>query len=204
VGYDRAGFRVIGVDIVDQPRYPHEFVQGDFLALLSDLIAKYRPVGLAGSPPCQSYTPLGALHPHKTYPDLIAATRVAFQDSGLPYVIENVMTAPLNHTSSIVLCADNMGMRTVRHRRFEYGGGLTLTQPAHFPHRARTATSRRRERWAAGWHVSVTGDVGVYVGPEALGIDWMDGDGLSQAIPPAFTERIGAELMRQVRNPFAA
>lgn len=30
----------------------------------------------------------------------------------------------------------------------------------------------------------------------AMGIDWMTRDELSQAIPPAFTDYIGAQLMR--------
>jgi DNA (cytosine-5)-methyltransferase 1 len=103
-----------------------------------------------------------------------------------------------------VLCADNMGLRTVRHRRFEPGGGLVLTQPRHTPHRARTATKRRRELWDQGWHVSVTGDVGVYVGPDAMGIDWMTGNELSQAIPPAFTNLVGLQMLAQIRSEQAA
>ncbi|MFC3454049.1 DNA methylase [Amycolatopsis speibonae] len=193
MGYHVAGFEVVGVDIEPQPNYPFEFHRADALEFLRTFGREFDAVH--GSPPCQHYSPLGALSPHKTYPDLVHPTRLALRETGLPFVIENVMSAPLDKSRSVVLCADNMGLRTVRHRRFEYGGGLALTQPAHQPHRARTATSRRRERWAQGWHVSITGDVGVYVGPEAMGIDWMTGDELSEAIPPAFTRWIGERML---------
>jgi DNA (cytosine-5)-methyltransferase 1 len=190
VGYHRAGFDVVGVDIAPQPRYPFEFHQADALTYpLAGFDA------IHASPPCQHASPLGALSPHKTYPALIEPTREALRAWGGPYVIENVMAARLDRRASVVLCADNMGLRTVRHRRFEPGGGVLLTAPAHRPHRALTATSRRRERWAQGWHVSITGDVGTYVGPEAMGIDWMTGNELSEAIPPAYTQFIGQQLL---------
>jgi DNA (cytosine-5)-methyltransferase 1 len=32
----------------------------------------------------------------------------------------------------------------------------------------------------------------------AMGIDWMTGEELSQAIPPAYTEWIGKQLMREM------
>lgn len=193
MGYHRAGFEVVGVDIHPQPNYPFEFHQADAIEFAKEHGGQFDAIH--ASPPCQAYSPLRALNPDKVYPDLVEITRGALQTLVKPYVIENVMSAPLDRERSVVLCADNMGLRTVRHRRFEYGGGLVLDQPPHIAHRAKTATSRRKERWGQGWHVSITGDVGVYVGPEAMGIDWMSGDELCEAIPPAFTEYIGTRLM---------
>ena len=190
MGYHLSGFDVVGVDINPMPNYPFEFHRGDALEFLAAHAAEFDVIH--ASPPCQSYTPLGALHPHKTYPDLVAATRWALVMWGGPWVIENVMTAPLDKDSSIVLCGGMFGLRTYRHRRFE--SNHSLTAPEHPKHVAKTATKQRRERWALGWHVSITGDVGTYVGPEAMGIDWMTGNELSEAIPPAYTEWIGRQL----------
>ena len=194
-GYRRAGFEVVGVDIAPQPNYP-----GDDL-VLGDAVSFIRHHGhlfdaVHASPPCQAHSPLGALSPDKVYPRLIEPTRQALEVTGRPWVIENVMAAPL--VGGIVLCGGMFGLRTYRHRRFEPGGGLVLTAPDHPPHVVRTATSRRRERWDQGWHVSVTGDVGTYLGPEAMGIDWMSGDELCQAIPPVYSFVIGCQLMALV------
>ncbi|MFI6870862.1 class I SAM-dependent methyltransferase [Nocardia sp. NPDC050406] len=195
-GYRRAGFEVVGVDIVAQPRYPFTFHRADAIEFLTAHGHEFDAVH--ASPPCQEYTPLHALHPEKTYPDLVAATRDALEALGKPYVIENVMSAPLRKDRSITLCGGMFGLRTYRHRRFESNIGLRA--PSHPAHVARTATSRRRERWAQGWHISVTGDVGRYVGPEAMGIDWMTGDELCQAIPPAYTHHIGRQLLTAINR----
>jgi 23S rRNA G2069 N7-methylase RlmK/C1962 C5-methylase RlmI len=109
MGYHRAGFDVVGVDIKPQPRYPFEFVQRDAIEVLDNLVRDGDVLGryfdaVHASPPCQSYTPLRALHPDKTYPDLVDATRARLDQTGLPYIIENVMTAPLIKEKSIVLC----------------------------------------------------------------------------------------------------
>jgi DNA (cytosine-5)-methyltransferase 1 len=196
-GYVDAGFDVVGVDIESQPQYPYSFIKADALDILRDLDFVSRFAFVHASWPCQSYGPLRALSPHKTYPDLIEPGRKLLLDCGRPWVIENVMTAPLDRTRSIVLCGGMFGLRTYRHRRFEPSPGLALVAPEHPKHVARTATKQRRARWAEGWHVSITGDVGVYVGPEAMGIDWMSGNGLSEAIPPAYTRVIGEQVMRQ-------
>jgi DNA (cytosine-5)-methyltransferase 1 len=185
---------VVGVDIVPMPNHPHEFIQADALDVLNDGRFVDTFDVIHASPPCQAYTPLRALSPDKSYPDLISAVRLALQQSGKSWVIENVMSAPL--LGGIVLCGGMFGLRTYRHRRFE--SSVLLLQPPHPRHTARTATTRRRERWDQGWHVSVTGDVGTYVGPEAMGIDWMTGNELSQAIPPAYTEFIGEQLLTHV------
>lgn len=218
-GYERAGFDVYSVDISPQPRNPHPFHQGDAIAVLDTLasgksILFTKPGGETielfdeqvavkhGSPPCQAYTPLGALHPHKTYPDLIYATRNRFEAMGGPWIIENVMAAPLDKARSITLCGGMFGLRTYRHRRFE--SNVSLVAPEHPKHVIRTATKRRRELWAQGWHVSITGDVGTYVGPDAMGIDWMNGNELSEAIPPPYTEYIGRQLIAELGSEVAA
>ncbi|OHV42216.1 hypothetical protein BBK14_11385 [Parafrankia soli] len=195
-GYHLAGFDVTGVDIAPQPRYPFGFIQGDALEYLAAHGHEYDVVH--ASPPCQAHSALGALSPHKTYPDLIAPTRDLLMAWDGIYVIENVMPAPLDKAGSVVLCGGMFGLRTYRHRRFEPSYGLILAAPTHPPHVIRTATSRRRERWAQGWHISITGDVGTYVGPEAMGIDWMSGDELSEAIPPAYTRFLGEQLLAEL------
>lgn len=194
VGYVTAGFEVTGVDLHPMPNHPHDFIQADALHYLAEHWREYDVIH--ASPPCQSYTPLGALHRDKTYPDLVAATRGLLELIGKPWVIENVMAAPLDQARSVTLCGGMFGLRTYRHRRFE--SNMPLVAPEHPKHVIRTATKRRRELWDQGWHVSITGDVGTYLGPEAMGIDWMTGNELSQAIPPAYTEWIGTQLLEQI------
>lgn len=200
MGYHRAGFEVVGIDINPQPRYPFAFHQADVTELPNFYLTAFDAIH--ASPPCQSYSPLRALSPAKEYPDLVAFTRALLDGSGVPCVIENVMTAPLIKERSIVLCGSMFGLRTYRHRRFE--SRLPLVAPEHPKHTVLTATKRRKERWAEGWNVSITGDVGTYVGPEAMGIDWMTGNELCEAIPPAYTEFIGRQLLAHLERRGAA
>ena len=201
-GYQRAGWHVTGVDINPSPRYAGDvFIQGDALKLMTDHSFMAQFDAVHASPPCQHASSLGALSPHKTYPALIEPTRDLLDAWGGPYVIENVMPAALDKARSIVLCGGMFGLRTYRHRRFE--SPLSLVVPTHPKHVIRTATKQRRTRWAEGWHVSITGDVGTYVGPEAMGIDWMSGNELSEAIPPAYTKWIGAQMLQQITTAAA-
>lgn len=198
MGYHRAGWEVVGVDIRPQPRYPFEFHHADALEVLDRLLAgeiwqgyQLRSFKLIHtSPPCQHASALGALSPHKSYPRLIEPTRERLLRTGRPWVIENVMPAKLLY--GVTLCGGMFGLRTYRHRRFETSH--LLFQPFHPRHVTRTATKRRREAWEAGQHVSITGDVGTYLAAEAMGIDWMTGAELSEAIPPAYTEWLGKQL----------
>lgn len=195
-GYHDAGFDVVGVDIKPQPNYPFEFIQADALAMfVRPFIEQFTLIH--ASPPCQNYSPLKALSPDKAYPDLIEPTRRALKWSRIPWVMENVMTAPLDKQRSIVLCGEMFGLRTYRHRRFECS--TWLFAPPHPKHVTLTATKQRKARWAQGWHVSITGDVGTYVGPEAMGIDWMSGNELCEAIPPAYTRFIGEQLLSHIQ-----
>lgn len=196
-GYADAGFEVVGVDLHPQPRYPYEFIQADALEVLRDeaFVASFDAIH--ASFPCQDYL-LGTLRTVKSTVDLITPGRPLLNATGLPWVMENVMRSPLDKTRSIVLCANAFGLRAYRHRRFEFSKHLELTAPPHLRHVKRVANSRRRERWGQGWHASITGDVGTYVGPEAMGIDWMTGNGLSEAIPPAYTRWVGVSLLTAI------
>jgi DNA (cytosine-5)-methyltransferase 1 len=192
MGYHRAGFDVVGVDINPQPRYPFAFRIGDALTYLRLHGAEFDAIH--ASPPCHDHTPLKSVAGTDNTAWILPRTRELLTELDVPYIIENVAAATM--VDPITLCGGMFGLRTYRHRRFE--SNIPLAAPSHPKHVIRTATKRRRELWDQGWHVSITGDVGTYVGPEGMGIDWMNGNGLSQAIPPAYTEFVGAQLLAHV------
>ncbi len=197
-GYAKAGFEVHGWDIEPQPRYPFAFCRGDALNVLKfpRYVQTFDLVHI--SPPCQGFKS-GTLWADK--PDVLTPARELLDGLNVPWVIENVMDAPLIKENSVVLCADNFGLRSIRHRRFEFPAWLRprIIQPEHAPHRATTAHRGRRAHWDAGGHASFTGDIGTYAGPEGLGIDWMTGNELSEAIPPVFTYYIGGLVANYLR-----
>ncbi len=192
VGYARAGFDVVGVDLNPMPRYPFEFHQGDALDFVREHGHEFDAIH--ASPPCQAYTPLQALHKHIERADLVDATREALVATGKPWAIENVTSAPLH--SGIVLCGTMFDLRVFRHRRFETS--ILLMQPQHPRHTKTTTQYQKKAHYLAGGFVTITGDAGVYCGP-AMGIDWMNGNELSQAIPPAYAEYVGHHLLAAVK-----
>ena len=196
MGYHRAGFNVTGVDIAPQPRYPFTFVQADALEYLAEHGHEYDV--WHGSPPCHDWTSLSARSGGDGTGWLLAATRDAFSRlaSGRPWVIENVPGAAMR--VDLMLCGGMFHLRTYRHRWFEFGDPMFPPQLPHPVHRIRTDDHKRRAGWDAGLHTTVTGNVTVDIASAALGIDWMDGDGLPQAIPPAYTRIVGAHLLDQL------
>jgi len=190
MGYHRAGFRVIGVDVRQQKRYPFEFHLMDaFDALATNL--RHVTV-IHASPPCQHYS-VGAKswNTAKNHPDLVATIRDALIATGKPYVIENIPQAPLK--DPIRLCGTMFGLPLIRHRMFESGDGLVA--PEHRRHTGRVRAP----------YVTVTGYPGYSKGGtvadwrRAMGIPWMAKDELSQAIPPAYTEYVGRQALEWVR-----
>ncbi len=207
VGYHRAGFDVVGVDLHPQSNYPYEFVQADAIAFGWALLNEDGPRmfskefdAIHASPPCQAHSTLSRMwNARSDHPELIPATRELLVASGLPYVIENVVGAPL--INPVMVCGSSAGLPLLqRHRLFESNVSLMVPPCAHnqgpkqFP--ALDAEGRRNG--------SKSSIVGVYghggdkradLWPEAMGIDWMTRHELTQAIPPAYTELIGAQLM---------
>lgn len=193
MGYHRAGFEVVGIDIEPQPHYPFEFHQADALAVLSEYPWDQDWVAVHASPPCQAYSNAQKLRGN-VHPDLIGPTRELLESTGLPYVIENVVGAPLR--DPVTLCGAMFGLRTYRHRLFETN--WELAAPEHPPHVARTTKMGRPPGDGEFMHV-VGNFSGVAEAREAMGIDWMPGHRMREAIPPAYTEWIGAQLLRVVR-----
>lgn len=181
-GLQRAGFYVVGVDIEPQPRYCGDaFVQGDALSIPVDRLRQFDLI--CASPPCQAYTTARHIH-GREHPDLIPRTRAMLEHAGVPWVIENVVGAPLRH--DFLLCGSHFGERRLkRHRVFEtnFGAGPAL-----------------KCDHADGEIISVFGHGGhIYNGVaswrEVMGIDWMTRDELAQAIPPAYSEYIARQFL---------
>lgn len=196
MGYHRAGFEVVGVDIEPQPDYPFKFVQDDAIEYVKargfafDLISS--------SPPCQrdaAITRGTNKHLRHTYPDLYGPTKEALEATGRPYVIENPASRP-----DMVLCGEMFGLRVLRHRKFELGG-WSAEAPKHKPHRGRVA-GMRHGVWYEGPYFAVYGNGGgkgtVPQWQDAMGIDWTDNrKSIAEAIPPAYTEYIGRQFLAQ-------
>jgi DNA (cytosine-5)-methyltransferase 1 len=197
MGYYRAGFDIFGVDAKPQPNYPFEFIQADALEFLQENGHKF-PVKHA-SPPCQDHSPLRAVAGSHGTGWLLDATIGLLRKQPTPWIVENVMGADMG--ADIVLCGSMFGLRTYRHRKFSIDPRLPMliSLPYHPPHRIRTSTKKRRRDFDAGMHISITGDVGSWLGLPCMGIDWMTGNELSQAIPPAYTEYIGTQLLEAVK-----
>jgi DNA (cytosine-5)-methyltransferase 1 len=187
MGYHRAGFEVVGVDINPQPRYPFEFHRGDALEYLAAHGHEFDVIH--ASPPCQAYTNAQRIRGN-VHPDLIEPTRAALIELGKPYVIENVEGAPL--LDPVMLCGAMFGIETYRHRLFELS--WRNDQPIHVPHVARTTKMGRAPRDGEFMHV-----VGNFSGAERarqiMGMPWATRDELREAIPPVYTEFIGRQLV---------
>lgn len=199
-GYQESGFEVVGVDIKAQPNFPFEFMQGDVLKLPISFLMEFDAIH--ASPPCQSYSVLAKRNGNgHEWPRLIEPVRAMLEETGLPYVIENVPGAPLQ--SPIMLCGTMFpGLRVIRHRLFETN--FELEAPAHKAHPKCHTLDKRKAHYGktCEWrdYVQVTGggNCSVAAAQDAMKIDWMSKAELNEAIPPAYTRYIGQWLLREI------
>lgn len=204
MGYAQAGFEVVGVDARPQPRYPFEFVRADALSLDPAFVASFDAIH--ASPPCQAHSDLKHMHNAKKHEDLVPATRAMLRASGRHFVIENVEGSHLINPT--VLCGTMFGLGSGdaelwRHRLFETSFPPMLPPPCHHRERPRVigvygGHGRDRRRTVN------TQDYSTEQRREAMGIDWMTGAELSQAIPPAYTKFIGEYLIELLQERLAA
>jgi DNA (cytosine-5)-methyltransferase 1 len=202
VGYYRAGFDVVGVDINPQPNYPFEFIKADALVLLDKFLrgSSWNSRQMAdfaavhASPPCQAYMRSGNVDRDK-HPMLLAPTRALLEQTGLPWVIENVPGAPMRPDA--VLCGSQFGLAIRRHRWFEVSWAepiLTLACDHSRPVTGVYGHAHGRNGAAKGMLPS---DLETW--SREMDINWMTTAELADAIPPAYTHLIGVELMAHIQ-----
>jgi len=193
MGYYRAGFEVVGVDIKPQPHYPFEFHQADALAFPLEGFDAYH-----ASPPCQGYSASANLPwlVGKDYPLLILPTRLILQATAKPYVIENVKRARIGckqlETRGIsehgmdagILCGCMFDFPFYLERLFETN--FLWWQPKHKKHGALT----RGRMFGARLRLAQEGKHKL--------LYWMDKKEAGEAIPPAYTEYIGKYLINSL------
>jgi DNA (cytosine-5)-methyltransferase 1 len=194
VGYYRAGFEVVGVDLVPQPHYPFEFHQADALEYCAAYGKGFDIIH--ASPPCQGYSRTRHIFKTgKTYPLLIETVRDLLWSSGAEYIIENVPGAPLKN--ALVLDGRMFGLTVFRKRLFETSRFILAPPMPPNNRRKMVADISEYDRGQYGF-ISVYGRrFSVPVASVAMGIDWMTRDELAQAIPPSYTEFIGRQLLRR-------
>jgi DNA (cytosine-5)-methyltransferase 1 len=216
MGYHRAGFEVVGVDIKPQPHYPFRFIQADALDVLV-LPGFERFDAVHASPPCQAYSITKNAH-DREHPDLVPETLERLQASGLPWVCENVVGAPL--PDAVTLCGSmfdlvawdhyiSQNVQLKRHRLFQSSEFLMAPGPCRHIKGMRVGGV-----YGGAWSKNKTLDptvkrTGGYAPPDdvqrvLMGIDWMNRKELNQAIPPDYTEWLGTQLLQAVERKVAA
>lgn len=194
-GYHRAGFDVVGVDIAPQPDYPFAFIQNDALSLDLGIFEEFDAIH--ASPPCQAHSAISAVSGRAdTHIDLIPETRDLLAGLGRPWVIENVVGAPLERP--VLLCGTMFGLgieraEIRRHRLFETNWSVGLTPQCQHRLPTMTVTGSTAQRNVERNKVRET--FSADEARSAMGMAWTGMRGLSQAIPPAYTEWLGRRLL---------
>ena len=212
-GYADAGFEVVGVDMVAQPRYPYVFRQGDALACFDALLAGREWGGyvlsdfaaIHASPPCQGYSSSKGLARTAlaSWQPLLAPMRERLTDWGGVWAMENVAGSHRDMRWPLRLCGTQFGLLVYRHRLFETSHPIFSPGECRHPRylaegylcvygnqarRRQTGNTRNKYQRAT-----------VAEARAAMGIEWMTQKELSQSIPPAYTEWIGSQLMAVIQ-----
>ncbi len=184
VGYHRAGFEVVGVDINPQPNYPFEFHQADATTFpLEGFDA------IHASPPCQDHMRNGP--PKHGTGWMLDHTRRRLLAQPVPWVIENVPGADMR--ADYRLCGCHFGLELRRERWFETSwDGFQMMSPHHHPHAVPSVVGHGTPSWVRQ-QLGYNPTIADY--RASMGIDWMTRDELSQAIPPAYCEWVGRQLI---------
>lgn len=209
-GLVAAGCEVVGVDLSPQPRYPGPFIQHDALTLDQRFLAMFDFIW--ASPPCQKHTALKHAKNAKDHLDLIPQTRELLIRSGKPFVIENVMGAPLKDPVVLNGYMFGLGATTSTGQRFhlererQFETNWPLTAPAwhkqapvigiygaHVRCRAKSAGGRGTRDFV--------GEDKLALAHAAMGLDRrMTFYEISQGVPPAYATHIAVQIRRYINS----
>jgi DNA (cytosine-5)-methyltransferase 1 len=197
MGYHRAGFDVVGVDINPQPRYPFEFHQADAMTWPLDGYD-----AIHASPPCQDWSTTSGLNgPRHGTGWMLHATVDRLAQISLPWVVENVKTAPLARQTDLFgaygveLCGCMFPeLRGLLYEARVFQTSHPFPQPPHRFHQWPQTKMGRPP--TAGECMQITGHFSdVPEGQRRMGLPGLTQNELAQAIPPAYTEYIGDLLL---------
>lgn len=206
--------------------YVYDVSDRDFPLILNAMIARHNPTLIVASPPCQGFGTLQAgrreparyaseAHPPQ---NILALVRNMLAQTGLPFILENVPGAPFLPSKTITLCGSSFGLRIRRHRLFECHLPSPITPPPCEHDWQNRSKPYITSNGALTGVVTVTGTshAGTRLIPApgrgspheptttqlsavAMGIDWMPARLMSQAVPPAYGNFIGRQILAALR-----
>ena len=192
MGYSRAGFYIVGVDIVPQPEYPFEFHEIDAFEYPFE-----RFDAIHASPPCQGYSYLTPKTNKAKHEKLISKVRSYLKHSKKPYIIENVAGAKAELYNPTMLCGSMFGLRCQRHRFFETSFDLSIALSCDHKNIPLLVTTASKASRLLRKKLGIPPKT-IQNAPLAYGVNWMSFKGLKECIPPAYTECIGKQLMEYI------
>ena len=194
MGLSRAGFDLVGIDLLPQPRYPFRFVRADVLALPFDL-SMFDLIW--ASPPCQAYVSTLGREARRRHPDLIDATRRLLSDHPMT-VIENIPRSPVRPDLRLNGLMFPQ-LRVIRTRHFELSFFM-LAPPLRSARGLRnrgnyvTVVGHGTPSW--DWHRGYRWRAEDC--RKAMGIDWMIRAEIVNAVPPVYAEYIGRAVLKNM------
>lgn len=216
-GYQRAGFKVVGVDDQPQPNYcGDDFIQADAFRLLAALAlgadpgraidgpvaerdhARRRMGGIVAvhtSPVCKDHSRLKNATKRDDHTEWqLGATRHFLMMLPISWVIENVAGAPMR--PDFKLCGCMFGLPGLRRERWFETSWRGFSMRPLCQHEGETVTVSGHGAQGREYRAGIKHDQ--QRRREAMGIDWMNRDELAQAIPPAYTRFIGEQLLEHL------
>lgn len=196
MGYDRAGFEVVGVDVEPQPHFPFEFRQADALDVLG-LLTGGGPLpdwlrgidGIHLSPVCLTFARVTDWRGSRgNHPDTLTPSLSLLEKIAVPWVAENVLEACPPLRPDLILCGTQFGLKIQRHRAFQLGNWQMYDLMPACDHRGVLPFMHKNERAFA----------------DAMGCTWMPNRRARQAVPPPYTEYIGERLLEHLTAREAA